>query len=1118
MAANSNTRTNTPTQVPALPAIPAGASPELRKYLETLSQVVSIRLGRRGDPRDRAVTLRELIDGGLAKEFASSPFDPNRSGNVGFASPQAFLADLAVPPAPTGFTVNGAYSQINLNWDYPAYSNHSHTEVHVHTSDVIGDATLLGIQTGRVFVDPVGSNQTRYYWIRHVNTDGIAGPFNSASGTAGTTATDVSHLLSVLSSSITSSELTQTLTDRIDLIDAAATVNGSVAYRVAEEASARAAAISAEASARATAISAEASARATAISAEASARAAAIAAIVTDISIHDSNQAYAVGQIVRISNSSSKLYICIQAIAANASVAVTNTAYWKLYGDYDALKSSTDTSAAAITQINTISSSSTSAAAAAINSLNSEVFDANGGSLLATASALNTVQAEVFPDGTSSASRLDTLDAEVFDSNGGSLLATAAALNTVQTEVFPDGTSNASRLDTLDAEVFDSNGGSLLATAAALNTVQAEVFPDGTSSASRLDTLDAEVFDSNGGSLLATAAALNTVQTEVFPDGTSNASRLDTLDAEVFDSNGGSLLATAAALNTVQAEVFPDGTSSASRLDTLDAEVFDSNGGSLLATAAALDTVQTEVFPDGTSSASRLDTLDGAVFDANGLRLATASALNTVQTEVFPNGTSSASRIDTLETTVNHADTGVGATATAVSALNTEVYGSGGGSSSRIDNLETTVNHADTGVSATATAVSALNTEIFPNGTSSSSRIDALDNILLDSNGSAVVSATNLSSMKNQILDSGGNQTATATQMEQLAASYTDPTTGQQNVTLETALETSASNVNGLRSQYSVKIDSNGNVAGFGLASTSSAAGSTSEFTVVADRFALVSPQDTLKTTPFVVQATATTLNGQSVPAGVYMDNAFIKNGSIEAAKIGSLNADKISSGFISADRIDGNSIEGSKLVLDSNYLSVDNNGELQLVTSNGSNGIKLENLSNDAVGTIHFANAGYQAAANTTYYTGSALSFNDFTSSSPFNEHSAFSINLPEIASTIVSKTKIKESGTYQLDFGSQVIGQQSGNARVGVACVIKRSTSTTFPTSAYSNAATAYMFGGDGIALVPLTLRTSLQLDAGYNYEFKLYGFKDGITSSNNLNGFAGTHLRLFRIFAAT
>jgi hypothetical protein len=176
VGSNSNIRTNDPTKVPAFPKVPASASAEMRKYLETLEQVTSIRLGRRGDPRDRAVTLRELIDSGLAQELRSNPFDPNKSGNVGFVQPGGRLPDLAVPPAPTGFQANGAYSQINLGWDYPAYSNHSHTEVHSHTSDSIGDATLLGIQSGRIFVDPVGSGATRYYWVRHVNTDSIAGP------------------------------------------------------------------------------------------------------------------------------------------------------------------------------------------------------------------------------------------------------------------------------------------------------------------------------------------------------------------------------------------------------------------------------------------------------------------------------------------------------------------------------------------------------------------------------------------------------------------------------------------------------------------------------------------------------------------------------------------------------------------------------------------------------------------------------------------------------------------------------------------------------------------------------------------------------------------------------
>ena len=70
----------------------------------------------------------------------------------------------------------------------------------------------------------------------------------------------------------------------------------------------------------------------------------------------------------------------------------------------------------------------------------------------------------------------------------------------------------------------------------------------------------------------------------------------------------------------------------------------------------------------------------------------------------------------------------------------------------------------------------------------------------------------------------------------------------------------------------------------------------------------------TAAVTPFVVQATATTVNGVNVPAGVYMDAAFIKNASIVAAQIGSVNADTINAGAISADRISGGTIDASQI------------------------------------------------------------------------------------------------------------------------------------------------------------------------------------------------------------
>lgn len=207
-----------PTKVPGIPKPPNDVSPGLRGWLTSVAEALEIRLGRRGDPKDRAVTLRELIESGLAEDIKSAPFDPNNfnGGNTGIGP--VTEVDSSVPPTPTSFSVAPAYSQVNLSWDYPNYGNHSFTEIYGHSADVIGDAQLIGVSTGRVYIDPIGGGASRYYWIRHVSTSSVQGPFNSGTGTAATTATDVAHQLNVLSNAITSSELATSLASPIGAI------------------------------------------------------------------------------------------------------------------------------------------------------------------------------------------------------------------------------------------------------------------------------------------------------------------------------------------------------------------------------------------------------------------------------------------------------------------------------------------------------------------------------------------------------------------------------------------------------------------------------------------------------------------------------------------------------------------------------------------------------------------------------------------------------------------------------------------------------------------------------------------------------------------------------------
>ncbi|MFB6349502.1 phage tail protein [Moraxella sp. ZJ142] len=109
-------------------------------------------------------------------------------------------------------------------------------------------------------------------------------------------------------------------------------------------------------------------------------------------------------------------------------------------------------------------------------------------------------------------------------------------------------------------------------------------------------------------------------------------------------------------------------------------------------------------------------------------------------------------------------------------------------------------------------------------------------------------------------------------------------TTLQTQVNGQTAsIQQHATSIDGLKAQYTVKIDTGGRVSGFGLAS----GGGVSDFAVNADKFYIAPPTGRGKgITPFVVQTTTQTINGVRVPAGTYINDAFIRHGSIGIAHI----------------------------------------------------------------------------------------------------------------------------------------------------------------------------------------------------------------------------------------
>jgi hypothetical protein len=161
---------------------------------------------------------------------------------------------------------------------------------------------------------------------------------------------------------------------------------------------------------------------------------------------------------------------------------------------------------------------------------------------------------------------------------------------------------------------------------------------------------------------------------------------------------------------------------------------------------------------------------------------------------------------------------------------------------------------------------------------------------------------------------------------------------------------TRAAQTGELYAQYTVKTDVGGLISGYGLASTANNAAPTSAFGIQAGQFFVAPPtvnqatapvdnlykgfvwrnsstglvqywtgstwSTTPQSLPFVVQTAPTTINGVAVPAGVYMADAFIQNGTITNAKIGNAAIDslKVADAAISTAKIANAAITTAKI------------------------------------------------------------------------------------------------------------------------------------------------------------------------------------------------------------
>ena len=143
--------------------------------------------------------------------------------------------------------------------------------------------------------------------------------------------------------------------------------------------------------------------------------------------------------------------------------------------------------------------------------------------------------------------------------------------------------------------------------------------------------------------------------------------------------------------------------------------------------------------------------------------------------------------------------------------------------------------------------------------------------------GKANTATSNIATIQTELTATTSKTNATATSVGTLQTTVAGNTA---------SIQTAQSSIDGINLQYTVKLDSGGKISGFGLMND----GATSAFDVRADRFSISAPvgkpNDVNGTSPFMVLANQQTINGVTVPAGVYARNFYAPRASIDTIQI----------------------------------------------------------------------------------------------------------------------------------------------------------------------------------------------------------------------------------------
>lgn len=177
---------------------------------------------------------------------------------------------------------------------------------------------------------------------------------------------------------------------------------------------------------------------------------------------------------------------------------------------------------------------------------------------------------------------------------------------------------------------------------------------------------------------------------------------------------------------------------------------------------------------------------------------------------------------------------------------------------------------------------------------------------LLDVATEVTANASALSTLDTKVEEVDG---IVSTQAAQLIVLTSDNNANKNALTVQGKV------IDGVKSSYMVKMETNGVIGGFGLMQSTGALGQVvTSFGVNANAFFIGAPAS--KKQPFIVTTSNQVVNGVTYPAGTYIDVALIANATIGTAKIADLavTAAKIANATITNAEIANTTITGAKI------------------------------------------------------------------------------------------------------------------------------------------------------------------------------------------------------------